>query len=94
MEKENFAPETIVQPKYFQEGTKSITSLFNESGAIEAESVFPKTKDLDFLTLKERQNSLQYSEQIDNSFCIAPLVGATRHISSAYIIHAKKSDNM
>ena len=59
MEKENFAPETIVQPRYFQEGTKSIVSLFSESGVIEAESVFPKTRDLDFLTLKDRQNSLQ-----------------------------------
>ena len=68
MEKENFAPETIVQPKYFQEGTKSMTSLFNESGVIEAESVFPKTKDLDFLTLKERQNftkDARFSSQKD-----------------------------
>ena len=43
MENENFAPETIVQPKYLQLGTKSIVSLFEESGAIHAGTTLEKT---------------------------------------------------
>ena len=56
-------------------------------------SVLPNKRVFDLVALKERQNSLQYSTQIEISFCIALLVGAKRQRSSAYIMHAIKSDN-
>ena len=56
-------------------------------------STLPNTSDFDFLTLKERQNSAQYSTHIEINFCIAPLVGAKRQRSSAYIMHAMKKES-
>ena len=57
-------------------------------------STLPNTSDFDFLTLKERQNSEQYSTHIEISFCIAPLVGAKRQRSSAYIMHVKAASQI
>ena len=59
IEKEILLPETIVQPKYFHSVTNSIGSLFNVSGDKRFESTLPKSKDFDFFTLKDKQNSAQ-----------------------------------